>query len=188
MSESEQRLGALPDASGSVWKSAAQNLQSKGPGLSFCLNRKMAVQAGDTEPKTLKVIVGCFSSERKSEHNYRGQPCSLKNEGIEFAVEAYDYRNIEHQDRSRQLLCLQLSAVLAVETGIHSRCDQFAEPVPARRAAARPLHSHPVLSQAVQILLLQSLHGQERVGDRGLSQRADQRERNLQPHACSAGA
>ena len=29
MSESERRLGALADASGSVWKSAAQNLQSK---------------------------------------------------------------------------------------------------------------------------------------------------------------
>ena len=102
--------------------------------------------------------------------------------------EAYDDRHIKPKPKSAIILSPTIRRSRSGSRSMFPRRIDALEPAAARRRSAGPLHSHPVLPQALQILLLQSLHGQERLGDRGLSRRADQRERTLQPHACLSGA
>ena len=66
-------------------------------------------------------------------------------------------------DAGRQRLRLQLPAVLVLERRRRSRRPNDALAAPPRPgAAARPLPAHPVLPQALQVLLLPRLHRQER--------------------------
>ena len=66
-------------------------------------------------------------------------------------------------DRGRQLLRRELPAVLHVDGGRGRRCGTAGARHPcAARRAARPLSPHSVLPQALPLLLLPGLHGQER--------------------------
>ena len=86
-----------------------------------------------------------------------------------------------NNDRNRQLLHLQLSAVLAVEDG--AACRRSATPsTPSRTAqrAAGDVPAHPVLPQTLQVLLLPRLHPAERRHDQELCRRARPRGRAAQ--------
>ncbi len=76
-----------------------------------------------------------------------------------------------HDDRGRQRLRLQLPAVLVLEPENLPQVARRARRAAAPRHAARALPAHPVLPQALQVLLLPRLHRQEHRGDRRLPRR-----------------
>src|SRR5581483_3702179 len=75
------------------------------------------------------------------------------------------------EDRPGQLLRGQLSAVLGVEARVRGSGPRGAGPAAAARYAVGALFAHPVLPQALQILLFPRLYRQERTRRRGLSRR-----------------
>src|SRR5687768_12316485 len=81
--------------------------------------------------------------------------------------------NSAREDRGGQLFRGHLSALLGVVRRRRgARRDARPERPATDRRAARALRAHPVLPQAVSLLLLPRLHRQERAGGPGLPGRA----------------